>query len=299
MSADAIFTSVDLSRLPVPAVIQQIDYETLLAGMLARLRALDPQFTALTEADPAYKILEVAAYYVMLERQRSNDSCHALMLAYAKGSDLDHLGALFGVSRKLLQAGNPAKDIPPVWEDDSELRRRIQLAPEGFSVAGPEGAYIFHALSADPDVLDASATSPSPGQVRVTVLSRHGTGAPTSQMLANVRARLNSDTVRPLTDQVTVQAAQITQYTVSAVVYTYAGPDSTLVLAESRRRLEKYIDESRRLGRDIPRSGIYSVLHTEGVQRVELQSPTEDITVSRTQAAHCTAIHILHGGVDE
>lgn len=299
MSADATFTSVDLSKLPVPAVIEQIDYETILSAMLARLRELDPQFTAMNESDPAYKILEVAAWHVMLERQRANDSCHALMLAYARGSDLDHLGALFGVRRKRLQPGDPARDIPAVYEDDTEFRRRIQLAPEGFSVAGPEGAYVYHALSADADVLDASATSPSPGQVRVTVLSRHGNGSPSSQMLQNVRNRLTDDKVRPLTDQVTVQAAEIIQYSVSAVVYTYAGPDSTLVLNEARRRLETYIDDSRRLGRDIPRSGIYSVLHTEGVQRVELTQPAADIAVSRTQAAHCSSIHVLHGGIDE
>ena len=61
-------------------------------------------------------------------------------------------------------------------ESDPDFRRRIQLAPEGFSVAGPEGAYIFHALSADPGVLDACATSPSPGEVVVTVLARAGDG---------------------------------------------------------------------------------------------------------------------------
>ena len=45
------------------------------------------------------------------------------------------------------------------------------------SVAGPTGAYEFHALSADGDVKDAAATSPAPGEVVVTVLSRTGDGA--------------------------------------------------------------------------------------------------------------------------
>jgi phage-related baseplate assembly protein len=44
-------------------------------------------------------------------------------------------------------------------EADEDLRQRIVLAPESFSVAGPELAYVFHARSAHPDVLDASATS--------------------------------------------------------------------------------------------------------------------------------------------
>ena len=81
-------------------------------------------------------------------------------------------------------------------ESDADFRRRIILAPEGYSVAGPEGAYIFHALSADPDVLDASATSPTPGEVVVTVLSRTGDGTAPPELLATVEAAGSADDVR-------------------------------------------------------------------------------------------------------
>ena len=121
-------------------------------------------FTAMTEAEPVYAPLQVCAYRELQIRQRNNDSNRAVMLAYAVGADLDHLGALLGVARLELDPGDSLRSIPPTFESDVEFRRRIQLAPEGFSVAGPEGAYMFHALSADPDVLDASATSPSPAR---------------------------------------------------------------------------------------------------------------------------------------
>jgi len=327
------FTAVDLSRLPAPAVVEQLDYEVILAEMLADLRARDPQFTALTESDPTYKLLEVGAYRELQARQRNNESAKAVMLAYSRAADLDHLGAYFGVERLELDTGNPAQSIPPTMESDTEFRRRIQLAPEGFSVAGPEGAYIFHALSAASGVLDASATSPTPDDIRaivmgvltahaaapalvadmeaaldgadwpgdvvVTVLSRDGDGTPNAELVSAVAQRLGSDEVRPMTDHVMVQGATVVPYAVNATVYTYAGPDSSLVLAESQRRLERYVDESHRLGRDVPLSGIYSVLHSEGVQRVELTSPAADVVINRTQAAWCTGITIVAGGVDE
>ncbi|MBD9478518.1 baseplate J/gp47 family protein [Pseudoxanthomonas sp. PXM02] len=293
------FTAVDLSRLPAPAVVEPLDFESIFGGMLAELRALDPQFDALTESDPAYKILQVVAYRELNLRQRVNDAARGVMLAYATGSDLDQLGALFGVERYQLTEGDPDNSIPPTYETDADFRRRIQLAPEGFSVAGPEGAYIFHALNADADVLDASATSPTPGEVVVTVLARTGTGAPSPELIADVAAALASDNVRPMTDHVTVQGAEIVNFAVVARVYTYAGPDSALVLAESLQRLERYIEESHRLGRDVPLSGIYSVLHTEGVQRVEIDLPAADVAISRTQASHCTSVTVTHGGVDE
>ncbi|NIK10165.1 phage-related baseplate assembly protein [Xanthomonas arboricola] len=105
------------------------------------------------------------------------------MLAFATGTNLDHLGALLGVARLVLDPGQPENGIAPTYESDVAFRRRIQLAPEGFSVAGPEGAYIYHALSAAADVMDASATSPAPGQVLVTVQSRTGDGAAPKALL--------------------------------------------------------------------------------------------------------------------
>lgn len=293
------FTAVDLSRLPAPAVVELLDFETLFADMFADLCARDPRFTATTESDPVYKLLQVCAYRELLVRQRCNEAARAVMLAYAIGPDLDQLGALLGVTRLLLDPGDPAQSIAPTLESDLEFRRRIQLAPEGFSVAGPEGAYIFHALSADPDVLDASATSPAPGEVVVTVLARAGTGAPSPALVAAVAAALSDDAVRPLTDHLSVQGATIVDYAVQASVYTYAGPDSALVLAESQRRCERYVEQSHRLGRDVPLSGIYSVLHSEGVQRVVLASPVANVVIDRTQAAFCTSISITAGGVDE
>lgn len=293
------FTSVDLSSLPAPDVVEALDFEAIFAAMLADLRARDSSFDALVESDPAYAILQVAAYRELNLRQRVNDAARANMLASATGADLDHLAALLGVTRLQLTEGDPANGIDPTYESDTDLRRRCTLAPEGYSVAGPEGAYIYHALSADADVLDASATSPSAGVVIVSVLSRQGDGTAAADLLTAVETVLTADNVRPLTDAVTVQSATILPYTVEATIYTYAGPDSAVVLQASRDRLDAYIAESHRIGRDITMSGLYSVLHSEGVQRVELTAPTADIVVDRTQAAYCTDIIIVSGGVDE
>ncbi|MNO05807.1 hypothetical protein D3C81_2273310 [compost metagenome] len=61
----------------------------------------------------------------------------------------------------------------------------------------------------------------------------------------------------------------------------------------------EYISQQRRLGRDIRRSAIYAALHAEGVQRVELATPLEDVVLDRTQAAYCTDYQVIVGGIDE
>jgi len=248
----SIFTAIDISKLPAPDVVEEIDFETIFAQMLADLKSRDPSFSALTESDPAYKILQVAAFREVLIRQRVNEAGRAVMLPYAAGADLDNLGAILNVPRLLIDAGDPdaIPPVPPTFESDTDFRRRIQLSPEGFSTAGPEGAYIFHALSANGAVLDASAISPDPGDVTVTVLSRVGNGAASSDLVSAVDEALSSESVRPLTDNVTVQSASIINYTVEATLYFYSGPGNEEVLENAQAAIEKYTEESHRLGID-------------------------------------------------
>lgn len=294
------FTAVDLSRLPFPAAVESLDYETILAAMVADLVARDPAFSAMVESDPAHKVLEVAAYREFLMRQRVNEAIKATTLAYALDEDLDNIAANYNVQRLLLDAGNPdvIPPILPTYEEDEPLRRRVQLAFEGFSTAGPEGAYLFHSLSADADVLDAAVDSPTPGAVEVAILSRVDNGVASVELLDAVTAALGDD-VRPMTDNVTVQAAVIVPYTVVATIKTYSGPDSSVVMAAAQSAIEAYTESSMRLARDITLSGVYAALHQEGVQGVTLTQPAADIIVDWNEAARCTAITLTNGGIGE
>lgn len=297
----ASYTAIDLSRVAAPDIVDVVSFETVLAEMLADLVARAPEFTALVESDPAYKILEVAAYRETLIRQRVNEGARAVMLAYAGGADLENLAALFGVARLVITPADPDA-IPPVaavLESDTELRRRVQLSLEGFSTAGPRGAYIFHALSADADVLDANATSPTAGDVLITVLSRTGDGEADAGLLAAVEAALTDEDVRPLTDHVVVASAEVVEYAITATVYFYDGPDRAVVLASAQAAAQAYAAAQHRIGRDVTLSGIYAALHQAGVQRVDLSSPSANIVISETQASFCTAITLTDGGVDE
>jgi len=295
------YTAVDLPGLPFPQAVEALDYETILAATLADLVARDPTFTALVESDPAYKILEVAAYREVLMRQRVNEAIKAVTLAYAIGADLEQIAARYDVERLLLNPGDPEAipPVPPTYEDDSSLRRRTQLAFESFSTAGPAGAYIFHSLGADADVLDAAVTSPAPGQVTVAVLSRTGNGTAPADTLTAVELALNADEVRPITDEVTVQSADIVEYTVEATLTSYPGPDSAVVMAAAQASIENYVERSKRMGRDITISGIYAALHQEGVRAVTLAQPAANIVNAWNQAPHCTGITLTYGGTGD
>lgn len=295
------FTAVDLAKLPFPNAVEVLDFETILSEMLADYQSRDPEFSALVESDPAYKVLEVSAFRELLLRQRVNEAIKAVTLAYANDADLDQIAARYNVERLLIDAGNPGAipPVPPTYESNDSLRRRVQLSFEGFSTAGPEGAYVFHALGSDARVLDADARSPVPGQVIVAVLSNVGSGAAPSDLLSAVNATLSDEDVRPLTDQVLVESAVIVNYSIAAQLTLYPGPDADVVLAAANAAAAAYADTNHRLGRDVTLSGLYAALHQEGVQNVLLTSPAATIVIARNHASYCTGITITSVGIDE
>ncbi|ELS7458664.1 baseplate assembly protein [Salmonella enterica] len=300
--------TVDLSLLPVPDVVEELDYETILAERIATLISLYPEDqqeavarTLALESEPVVKLLQENAYREVIWRQRVNEAARAVMLAYAIDSDLDNIGANFNVERLVV---TPADDttIPPTpaeMELDADYRLRIQQAFEGMSVAGSTGAYEFHGRSADGRVADISVISPSPACVTISVLSRENNGAESDELLSIVRNALNAEDVRPVADRVTVQSAQIVDYQISATLFIYPGPESEPVRAAAEAKLKTYISAQHRLGRDIRLSAIYAALHVEGVQRVELAAPVADIVLDKTQASFCTDYQIVIGGSDE
>lgn len=297
--SSATSTAVDLSRLPAPQVIEQLDFETVLAQMKADFATLHPEHTTFLESDPAVKLLQVGAYRVINLQQRINDAAQAVLVAQAIGSDLDNLAALFGVTRRIVVEADAQAGVDEVLESDDALRRRIVLAPDSYSVAGPASAYVFHALSADGDVLDASATSPAPGEVIVSVLSRSGDGTAPAELIEAVDTILNADNVRPLTDQVTVQSAQIVNFDITAELTLYPGPDAALMLATANAALDNLLLENRRLGRDLTRSAISAALHVGGVQNVVLISPAQDVVIDALSAASVAGRSVIIAGFDQ
>lgn len=298
--------SIDLSLVPAPAVVEPLDFESIFESRKAALIALWPEedrlaleVTLYLESEALTLFLQESAYRELLLRARINDAAHSVMLAYATGTNLDQIGANYGVDRLTITPANPAA-VPPVaavMESDPDFRTRILLSLGSLSVAGPEDAYIFHALSADARVANVSVASPAPGEILVTVLSREGDGTPPLDLLMAVGMALTAKNVRPLTDHVTVQAPTIVPFAVTATLSTYPGPDAAVVLAKAQAALADYLESVRRIGYDITLSGLYGALQRPGVQRVDLISPTANIEIDATSAGHCTAVSVTLAGV--
>lgn len=292
---------INLNLLPEPEIIEQLDFETIFNARKARLIQLWPESqqqalieTLSLDSEPLVKLLQENAYRELLLRQRINNASKSVMLAYAKGRDLDVLAANYNVYRLVITPADntttPA--IPAEMESDDDLRLRIQQSFEGLTTAGSTASYEYHARSASGNIADVSACSDTPAEVIVTVLSRLGNGHATQELLKAVESALNSETIRPVGDRVIVRSAEIITYQINADIHIESLPEYEVILKAAESRLNAYINQQRRLGRGIHRSAIFAVLTVEGVDHIELHQPTSDLQLNLSQAAWCRSYEI-------
>jgi phage-related baseplate assembly protein len=316
------FQDIDLSRLSAPPAIEPLDYEAILAARLADFKArweavrvqypdLPPDDVELLETDPVVVVEQTDSYHDMLLRGRVNDAVRAVMLATAWGGNLDHLGARVGCVRLTDEA-------------DALYRRRIQLAYEALSTAGPYGAYVWHALSAHSGVKDVAAYGPeedfvAPGEAWISILSSSGNGSPSTQMMMSVADRLGAYEIRlpgdvsvnvwnkanaqaqlarPLTDKVIVHAAEILTYQIRGTLFVPPGPDATIVRDAAVKRLSALTADRHSIGAIVPRSLILAAAHVidsaaqSEVDTLVLEEPAADVGGIAKTAPFCTGIDI-------
>ncbi len=291
-------SNVDLTQLPPPSVVEPLDFETILAERKATLVSYYPadQQAAIAatlelESEPLNKLLQENAYREVVLRARINDAAKQTLLAFASGTTLDHLVAEYNIARLLVTPEDPAANPPvdPVYESDDRLRLRGQMAFEGLTTAGPINAYKFHAFSASAEVADVAVDSPTPGTVRVTLLSP--AGQPSAETINRVSQALSAEDVRPLCDLVAVEPAQIKPYAVDATLNAI-GLGKEQALAAANEAMTNTAAAYYRVGATVPLSAIYAALHQPGIDSVTLRSPLADVTCSPQQAAKLTTINL-------
>ncbi|WP_186059465.1 baseplate J/gp47 family protein [Burkholderia gladioli] len=292
---------IDLSSVPLPDAVELLDYETIYATRKAEMIALWPveqqaeiAATLELESEPISRVLQENSYRELVWRQRANDAVRAVMLVSARGWDLDNVVANLNVERLVVTPEDDTTTPPTaaVMEGDEDLRARAQLSFQGYSTAGPAGAYRFHALSADGQVKDASPVSPEPGKVVVYVMARTGDGEADEALLAKVEAALNPDDVRPMNDAVEVRTVSVVQYEIVAELEMYDGPDGAAIVSAAEDAAQAYAEGVHYIGRDVAMSGLYKALHQPGVVEATITAPAASIPISDGQTAFCTGITI-------
>ncbi|RVU13165.1 baseplate J/gp47 family protein [Methylobacterium oryzihabitans] len=322
MAVTRRFADIDLSRLP--ALPAQPDFDAVFSARMAdvadRLNAAGiPYDVGRKIAGDTVPILQRAAAYREVYVYAAFDAAiRAVLLATAWGVFLDHLGAsqVPPVERlPLVTEPRAYAEAPEDWELDDDFRARIQLAPEALSTCGPEGGYLFFALSVA-GVKAAAAYGPMSfggtpdapfaplGQVRVPIVATAaasaatgGNGAAPAALVAAVQAALSDRTRRPLADFVVVEPAPILTYRIEAVLYVGPGADRGVVKAEAERRLAAQAARQHRPGAAQLRQMLFGAAYVPDasgailVEEVDLIAPAADVNAAAIGPASPSAAY--------
>ncbi|MER9961636.1 baseplate J/gp47 family protein [Mesorhizobium sp. M0045] len=280
--------SLDFSTLPAPAIIEMLDFEAvvdaLIADVTVRFAAAGVDYdVGNLETDPVKIILEAAAYREVLLRARINDAARANLIAFATGSDLDHLAGFYDVIRL---AG----------ETDEALRSRVVLAIQGRSPAGPEERYMFVARSADVRVKEVRVYRVDGGpNIRIALLASDNGGVPDAAMLAAVTSAVSAAGVRVVSDVVEVLAA--TQVTSNIAAKVWLLPDTPMAVFDGlEATLRAAWSAEGGIGFDLNPSWIASKLHAVGVAKVEVTAPAASVVVDGNTAIAVGTVALTFSG---
>ena len=143
---------------------------------------------------------------------------------------------------------------PYTTEGDDRLRERIRLAPSTLSTAGPESAYRYFVLSADPDIIDVAIDCPQdePNTVNLYPLMTGG-ALPDEATLQKVLDVLDED-VRPMTDKVQAFVPEAVEYDIEIKYYTTKDNEAATIqtIEGAGGSVEQYNAwQTTALGRDI------------------------------------------------
>lgn len=175
---------------------------------------------------------------------------------------------------------------------DERLRERIRLAPATQTTAGPESAYRYFAMTADPEIIDIAVESPSPNVINIYPLMQGGT-IPDEATLDAVLAAFPDD-VRPMSDQVSILPPSAVEYDIEIKYYcsTENEADTIKAVEADGGAVDRYVEwQSAALGRSINPDQLRKLIlcpdwdsSLVGADRVEVVSPSFQ-SLDKTQVA--------------
>jgi phage-related baseplate assembly protein len=280
-------------------VLEKIDVEAILAARMQRLKQLwagyDPPTAAQydveeLEFDPIKINQEVCSYFELLLRDRVNQAARSITLAYAIGADLDAIASRYpgGVPR-----------LP--GESDDRYRRRIWLSPNTLSPHGTAEAYEYWALTALPELRDATAIRSVTHDYYPTILitclmEPPSPPNPSDEQLVFVRSYIQTLSRMGLTDVISVNQPKVLNINYRVQVWLYPGAAAEQTLTKIKNNLTALVMDQYWLGHDHSLMAINAACNMGGVHHVDVLEPTDDIFVDLDWIVVVNSIEVTLGG---
>lgn len=185
-------------------------------------------------------------------------------------------------------------------EDDDTLASRVYTAQSRYSVAGPEDAYRYWITQFNASISDIYIASPQAGTVLIEFILDGGV-LPNSAMVSSLASYLADENIRPLTDNVTVQAPSTSTFNVTVTYYinrSDASKAATIQAAVSQAVSDYVTWQQSKIGRDINPDKLISLMEAAGAKRVTVTYPVYTV-ISAGTVAQLGTKSVTYGGLED
>ena len=190
---------------------------------------------------------------------------------------------------------------------DEAYRAYLKEQLSGFSAAGSRRAYEYIAKKANDRIIDVCVVSPDAGEVAIyALIDADSPGPAMSGIKAEILTACSADTVRPLTDSVSVADPIASNYEIRFTYYIRSdAPQSAAEISSmvSSAAAAFRVWQGSKLGRDINPSKLMQMLMDTGVlARVDITYPVyaelnDGSDGNAPEYAYCTGSILTDGGV--
>ena len=186
-------------------------------------------------------------------------------------------------------------------ESDADLKIRIYLAPSGYSTAGPEDGYLYHAKRYSADVGDVVVESDQEaGTIDLYFLMKNGS-LPSAEAMNGMEGALRDKDIRPMNDLVEAHQPGEVQYTVNLTYYINRSDSNKAVAIQAavQAAVQEYTAWQRSIGRDINPSKLVAMIMAAGAKRVNLTAPVHTTVGKTNVAALSGSPQVQYGGLED
>lgn len=286
-----------ITRRPASAAKATVRFSTDTAAVSA---ISIPQGTRVTNGDryfytPEYAEIAIGNTYVDVECECTETGTIGNGLRVGEINTLvDTLPYITGVTNT--NVSDEGADI----EDDDTLAVRVFLAPNSYSVAGPEGAYEYWAKNYSQNIGDVKVTSPNEGEVLLRILMADGS-TPTQTFIDGLEAYLSDGDIRPLTDSVSVAAPTTVSADVDITYYINRSDQAKAAIIQSdvTSAVNEYVAwQTAKIGRDLNPSDLIAKVMAAGAKRVIIHDPSYQ-QITNAQVVQISSVNITYGGLED
>lgn len=256
-----------IDLLDPPDFIVQLSTDEILSELAA-----DADIANLSASDPAGRVVHGWAVREQKRRSQENENAKRLILAFAKGSDLDYISATY------YRKSDGSHIVRKPNESDDDFRLAIQESPEGLTSAGTLKSYNFHASRAH-ELLNRNTVnshSPEPMVMNTYFILED------DERADEVQQAIEHYLVDFIPGGDLFSAIRAVKNTgdISVTIKVRGGVVLDLVKAQGSKALLEYKENAKRINGIISFSSISDALTVPGVVQIPFPEGWEDIVCS-------------------